>query len=83
MLKLKDGVTGFIYDSCHGMVTKVFYSDLTPDKIETINEVIDDDACLITNNEDVNGYFNFDVEEGKELVLCEEEGLNLVIEWVN
>jgi len=83
MVKLKEGVTGFIYDSSNGMVIKVFYSDLTPDKIETINEVIDDDACLIINNEDVNSYFNFDVEEGKELVLCEEEGLNLVIEWVN
>ena len=84
MLKLKNGVSGFIYDSCHGFVTKVYYEPLTEDKIETINEVIDDSSMLFTNDDDINNAFEFEVnlEEGEELVLSEEEGLNEVIEWI-
>jgi hypothetical protein len=83
MLKLKDGVTGFIYDSCHGMVTKVFTQPLTQDKIETIWEVIDEDEVLFMDNETINNMFEFTVEEGKTVQFSEEEGLGLAIEWIN
>ena len=84
MLKLKDGVTGFIYDSCHGFVTKVYFEPLSEDKIKIINEVIDDSSVLFTDNESINNMFEFEVnlKEGEELILSEEEGLNEVIEWV-
>ena len=82
MVKLKEGVTGFIYDSSNGFVTKMFTKHLTQDQIQTINEVIDEDSVLFVDNEDVNDYFDFGLKEGEEIG-CEEDGLNLVIEWVD
>ncbi len=80
MLKLKDGVTGFIYDSCHGHVKKVFNDNLTEQEIKTINHFLFEDDMLITKDDDLNELFEFETED--ELT-NDHESLNKVFEWAN
>ena len=46
MLKFKEGVKGFIYDSVDGGITKVFNKVLSADEAILITEVISDDSIL-------------------------------------
>jgi hypothetical protein len=80
MVKLKNGVTGFTYDSEYGNVQKIFTQPLTEKEIKLINEVICDDDILFTDNEDINSMFEFDCKEDLEK---DVEGLNEVLEWVD
>jgi len=79
MIKLKEGVTGFIYDSCHGNVQEIFTEPLTENEIKLINKVLSEYDVLFTDNEDINGMF-FDCKEDLE---NDVEGLNEVLEWVS
>jgi hypothetical protein len=79
MIKLKEGVTGFIYDSCHGNVQEIFTESLTENEIKLINKVLSEYDVLFTDNEDINGMF-FDCKEDLE---NDVEGLNEVLEWVS
>ena len=54
MVKLKNEVTGFIYDSCHGHVKNIFTKPQTQIDIDVINMFIDEDDVLFTDNEDIN-----------------------------
>jgi len=80
MVKLKNGVTGFTYDSCYGNVQEIFTQPLTENEVKLINKVLSEDDILFTDNEDINSMFEFDC---KEDLLKDVEGLNDVIEWVD
>ena len=79
MVKLKNEVTGFIYESCHGYVKNIFTKPQTQIDIDVINMFIDEDDVLFTDNEDINNMFEFECKEDLE---NNEEGLNKVLEWV-
>ena len=79
MIKLKEGVTGFIYDSEYGNVQEIFTQPLTENEIKLINKVLSEYDVLFTDNEDINGMF-FDCKEDLE---NDVEGLNEVLEWVS
>jgi hypothetical protein len=80
MVKLKENVFGFTYDSEYGNVQKIFTQPLTEKEIKLINEVLSEYDVLFTDNEDINSMFEFDCKEDLE---SDVEGLNEVLEWVN
>jgi hypothetical protein len=77
-LKFKEGVFGFIYDSEYGEVTKVFDKPLNESEENLIVEVIGEYDCLFTNINSVNELF----ELTEDLLDCDSEGLNRVLEFV-
>ena len=74
MLKLKDGVTGFIYDSCYGKVTTIFTEPVNIFSIQTT----EDDVFI--DNDFVNELF--ECKSNQQIQNC-GEGLEKVLEWVN
>ena len=80
MVKLKNGVTGFTYDSEYGNVQKIFTQPLTEKEIKLIEKVLSEDDVLFTGNEDINDMFEIDCKEDLE---NDVEGLNEVLEWVD
>jgi hypothetical protein len=83
MLKLKNGVTGFIYDSQYGCVDKIFNEPLTAEQEKLISSVINDYAVLFTSDKDVNDMFEFEEDENGTVEFSVEDGLGEVIEWVS
>jgi hypothetical protein len=79
MVKLKNGVTGFIYDSVYGSLEKIFTEPLTTEQENLVREVLNDDSVLFTNNEDINELFEF---ESEEKLMSDSEGMSEVLEWV-
>jgi hypothetical protein len=79
MVKLKNGVTGFIYESCHGYIKEVFNQSLTENEMKLIDKVINKSDVLFTGNDDINSMFEFECKEDLER---DVEGLNEVLEWV-
>jgi hypothetical protein len=77
MVKLKNEVKGFIYDTCYGQVKKVF-NNLTEQEIKTINKVLSEDDMLITESDDLNELFEFETEDRLK---NDTESLNEVLEW--
>lgn len=77
MVKLKNKVKGFIYDTCHGQVKKVF-TELTEQEIKTINKVLSEDDMLITESDDLNELFEFETEDQLK---NDHESLNKVFMW--
>ena len=80
MVKLKNGVTGFTYDSCYGNVQKIFTQPLTEKEIKLIERVLSEDDILFTSNDSLSDMFEFDSKEDLEK---DVEGLNEVLEWVD
>jgi hypothetical protein len=80
MVKLKNGVTGFTYDSEYGNVQKIFTQPLTEKEIKLIERVLSEDDILFTNNDSLSDMFEFDSKEDLE---NDVEGLNEVLEWVD
>jgi len=80
MVKLKNGVTGFTYDSCYGNVQEIFTQPLTEKEIKLIERVLSEDDVLFTSNDSLNDMFEFDSKEDLEK---DVEGLNEVLEWVD
>ena len=80
MVKLKENVFGFTYDSEYGNVQKIFTQPLTENEIKLVNKVLSEDDVLFTDNEDINSMFEFDCKEDLE---SDVEGLNEVLEWVS
>jgi hypothetical protein len=78
MLKFKEGVKGFIYDSVDGGITKVFNRVLSADESILIMEVISDDNCLFEDEEVINEMFTVESEED----LLDSE-LNRVLDWID
>jgi hypothetical protein len=79
MVKLKNGVTGFIYDSVYGYVKIIFGQPLTENEIKSIERVLSEDDVLFTSNDSLNDMFEFECKEDLER---DVEGLNEVLEWV-
>ena len=77
MLKFKEGVKGFIYDSVDGGITKVFNKVLSADEAILITEVIDEDSILFLDEEVINEMFTVDCEED----LSDDE-LSRVLDWI-
>ena len=80
MVKLKNGVTGFTYDSCYGNVQEIFTQPLTEKEIKLIERVLSEDDILFTSNDSLSDMFEFDSKEDLEK---DVEGLNEVLEWVS
>jgi hypothetical protein len=80
MVKLKNGVTGFTYDSCYGNVQEIFTQPLTEKEIKLIERVLSEDDVLFTSNDSLSDMFEFDSKEDLEK---DVEGLNDVLEWVD
>ena len=78
MLKFKEGVKGFIYDSVDGEITKVFNRVLLADEVILITEVISDDSILFEDEEVINEMFTVDCEED----LSDDE-LSRVLDWID
>jgi hypothetical protein len=74
MVKLKNEVTGFIYDSIYGYVKTVFNQPINENLILT-----SEDDVLFTSNDSLNDMFEFNCKEDLE---NSDEGLNEVLEWV-
>ena len=75
MLKLKEEVTGFIYNSVYGFVETVFTKPINTELM-----LIGEDYILVSNNEIVNELFEIDSKEDLEK---DVEGLNEMLEWVD
>jgi len=78
-VKFKDNVSGFIYDSEYGEVTKVFDKPLNELEKKVIVEVIGEYDCLFTDIKSVNELFTFEDEDDLD---CDSEGLNRVLEFI-
>ena len=80
MLKFKENVFGFIYDSSLGSVKKIYNRQLTENEIELIEEVLSEDDVLFISIHIINEIFNI---ESKEDLDYDEEGLNEVFDFVD
>ena len=78
MLKFKEGVFGFVFDSANDEITKVFNRVLSADEAILIMEVISDDNCLFEDEEVINEMFTVESEED----LLDSE-LNRVLDWID
>lgn len=81
-IKFVDGIYGFVYDSIHGYVSKVFREPISEIEQKAMNYVIGDDDMLfvVGDEEDIMNMWNMiegevDVEE---LDINENEK---IIEW--
>jgi hypothetical protein len=63
MLVFKEDVKGFVYSSINGWVVKIFNEELSEDKIELVNEVIDEDSIFISDENILNELFEIDSKE--------------------
>lgn len=73
MVKLKNEVTGFIYDSVYGYIKTIFTEPISSYLL------VDEDDMLVVN-ENVNELFPFSSKEDLE---DDVEGLVEVLEWVD
>ena len=73
MVKLKNEVTGFIYDSVYGYIKTTFTEPISSYLL------VDEDDMLVVN-ENVNELFPFSSKEDLE---DDVEGLVEVLEWVD
>jgi hypothetical protein len=77
MLKFKEGVKGFVFDSSNDEITKVFNRVLSADEAILISEVINDDSILFKEEEVVMRVFD-NVNCKEELGVLEE-----VMDWID
>ena len=63
MLVFKEDVKGFVYSSINGWVIKIFNEELSEDKIELVNEIIDEDSIFISDENILNELFEIDSKE--------------------
>ena len=83
MVRLKQDVTGFIFDFVHGCVEKIFTEPMTTEQKKGINDALDMcgmDSSFMDDNDDINDLFPFRCKEDLE---NDVEGLNKVVEWVD
>ena len=80
MVRLKQGVTGFIFETIHGCVEKIFTEPITTEQKKGILIALDDDSILLDDNDDINDLFPFSCKADLE---NDVEGLNKVVEWID
>lgn len=76
MVRLKQGITGFIYDSSNGVIKNITTIEVD---MKTVKQMLDEDDVYITN-QDADELFMF---ESKEQLDNNYEGLNRVLEWID
>lgn len=74
MVKFKENVTGFVYNTINGDIMEIFTEPI-PDNIRVYGE----DILLFDDIESINDMFEF---ESKEDLESDEEGFNMILEWV-
>ena len=77
-VKFKEGVYGFIFDSCDDSIVQVFKKPMTETELKLIREVIGDDDCIFTDIKEVNEVFDIDMDSLYEDI----DGLGTVLEYV-
>jgi len=80
MIKFKENVYAFIYNSEIGGYEKIFYRELLDSEVELINEIISDDDVLITRESNINELFEF---YSKEELDEDNEFLNFIFDWID
>jgi len=74
MVKFKENVTGFVYNTINGDIMEIFTEPI-PDNIRVYGE----DILLFDDIESINDMFEF---ESKEDLESDKEGFNIILEWV-
>ena len=74
MVKFKENVTGFVYNTINGDIMEIFTEPI-PDNIRVYGE----DILLFDDIESINDLFEF---ESKEDLESDKEGFNMILEWV-
>jgi hypothetical protein len=77
-LKFKEGVFGFVYDSQYGEVKKVFRKPLNETEKMLVWDLVDEYDGVFFDVETVSEVF----EVNEDLLSCDSEGLNRVLEFV-
>ncbi len=76
MVRLKQGITGFIYDSSNGTIKNITTEEVD---MKTIKQILDEDDVYITN-QDADELFMF---ESNEQLQNNYEKLYEVLEWID
>jgi hypothetical protein len=76
MVRLKQGITGFIYDSSNGNIKNITTEEVD---MKTIKQILDEDDVYITD-QDADELFMF---ESNEQLQNSYEKLYEVLEWVD
>ncbi len=76
MVRLKQGITGFVYDSSNGVIKNITTIEVD---MKTVGQMLGEDDVYITD-QDADELFMF---ESKEQLDNNYEGLNRVLEWVD
>ena len=76
-LKFKEGVYGFIFDSQHDEIVKVFTSPPSEAELKRLSGMLDEYDMLFTDIKTVNELFEI---ESKEQLLA-DKGLSQVLDW--
>lgn len=75
MVRLKQGITGFVYDSSNGNIKNITTIEVD---MKTIEQVLGEDEVYITD-QDADELFMF---ESEEQLLNNPEQLHRVLEWI-
>ena len=76
-LKFKEGVYGFIFDSQHDEIVKIFTSSPSEAELKRLSGMLDEYDMLFTDIKTVNELFEI---ESKEQLLA-DKGLSQVLDW--
>ena len=76
MVRLKQGITGFVYDSSNGDIKNITTIEVD---MKTVGQMLDENEIYITD-QDADELFMF---ESKEQLDNNYEGLNRVLEWID
>jgi hypothetical protein len=76
-LKFKEGVYGFIFDSQHDEIAKIFTSPPSEAELKRLSGMLDEYDMLFTDIKTVNELFEI---ESKEQLLA-DKGLSQVLDW--
>jgi hypothetical protein len=76
MVRLKQGITGFIYDSSNGNIKNITTEEVD---MKTIKQILDEDDVYITD-QDADELFMF---ESNEQLQNSYEKLYEVLEWID
>ena len=76
MVRLKQGITGFVYDTSNGDIKNITTIEVD---MKTVGQMLDENEIYITD-QDADELFMF---ESKEQLLNNPEQLHRVLEWID
>jgi hypothetical protein len=77
MLKFKENVKAFVFDSSNDEVTKIFNRKLSAAGSMLVMEVVDEDSMLFEDEEVINEVFTVESKEDLE----NDSELSKVLDW--